>query len=606
MKLSKEQEAIIRSSGNIRINAVAGSGKTTTVIEYAKVRPSDTRILYLAFNKSVKLEASVRFSEAGLHNVKTETAHSLAYKAVVFKHQYTVRAQGYKTHELAALLGLDIGGEKHSLYILANHVIKFMGYFCNSDANKVQELNYLDQITDDKARLFVKNHYTLIEQQTRQILARMDRGEIDITHDFYLKKFQLSNPVLPYDLILFDEAQDASPAMLDIFMKQPAVKVIVGDTHQQIYGWRNAVNSLEQADYPTHLLGSSFRFSEDIARLAMAVLDWKSHLGPYTPVPILGKGRAAEVKSKAILARTNLGLLLRAIEFVTEHPNVQKIYFEGNIHSYTYADDGSSLYDVLNLHLQKTHLIKDPLMKQMKDLEELDEYVGNTEDAQLAMMLEIVREYWREIPDIIRSIKERHVANSERHTAEMVFSTVHRCKGMEYDEVTLVDDFTGEEGLLKRLAILKDGDGKAKLNEDINLLYVAITRTRNLLYIPENLLPSGFPALAQIHPVKAPAKEDPILELPPFEPTAYFRKTTKARTQKTSGNKADMQPENKAGRSHSGAYQPWSSSLDRELSSLFIAGKSITELAQHFGRSKGAVWARVRKLNLEDHYRENG
>jgi adenylate kinase len=36
MELTKEQHDIINSTGNIKINAVAGSGKTTTVIEYAK------------------------------------------------------------------------------------------------------------------------------------------------------------------------------------------------------------------------------------------------------------------------------------------------------------------------------------------------------------------------------------------------------------------------------------------------------------------------------------------------------------------------------------------------------------------------------------------
>ena len=88
----------------------------------------------------------------------------------------------------------------------------------------------------------------------------MNKGEIEITHDFYLKKFQLSNPVLYYDYILFDEGQDASPAMLDVFLKQQATKVIVGDTHQQIYGWRFAVNSLEQVDFTTYHLSTSFRF----------------------------------------------------------------------------------------------------------------------------------------------------------------------------------------------------------------------------------------------------------------------------------------------------------------------------------------------------------
>lgn len=58
MELTPEQYDIINSTGNIKINAVAGSGKTTTVIEYAKARPTTSKILYLAFNKSVKLEAA--------------------------------------------------------------------------------------------------------------------------------------------------------------------------------------------------------------------------------------------------------------------------------------------------------------------------------------------------------------------------------------------------------------------------------------------------------------------------------------------------------------------------------------------------------------------
>ena len=33
--------------------------------------------------------------------------------------------------------------------------------------------------------------------------------------------------------------------MLGVFQKQKGVKVVVGDTNQQIYGWRYAVNSLE-------------------------------------------------------------------------------------------------------------------------------------------------------------------------------------------------------------------------------------------------------------------------------------------------------------------------------------------------------------------------
>lgn len=150
--MTEEQTAIINSSGNITINAVAGSGKTTTVIEYAAARPNNARILYLAFNKSVKLEAVNKFNLRGLDNVKVETAHSLAYKYIVPRNGYNVKAQGYKTHEIAELLELSSNGEKHAEYIIANHINKFITYFCNSDKQKVQDLDYLDIVFDDKAK----------------------------------------------------------------------------------------------------------------------------------------------------------------------------------------------------------------------------------------------------------------------------------------------------------------------------------------------------------------------------------------------------------------------------------------------------------------------
>ena len=88
--LTEEQIAIINSTGNIRINAVAGSGKTTTIIEYAASRPPSSKILYLAFNKSVRLEAARKFEARGLNNVKVETAHSLAYKHIVFSNGFKI------------------------------------------------------------------------------------------------------------------------------------------------------------------------------------------------------------------------------------------------------------------------------------------------------------------------------------------------------------------------------------------------------------------------------------------------------------------------------------------------------------------------------------
>ncbi len=581
---------IINSIGNIKINAVAGSGKTTTLIEYAKARPSNSKILYLAFNKSVKLEAARKFSEKGLHNVKVETAHSLAYRHIVVKYGYKVNAHEYKTHEVAELLGLQAKGEKHAQYIVANHINRFIAYFCNSNKPKVQDLDYRQVLSDPKALEFVSKYYEYIENQTRLLLKKMNDGELPVTHDFYLKKFQLSNPNLPFDYILFDEGQDASPAMLDVFLKQRATKVIVGDTHQQIYGWRYAVNSLEQTDFRIFNLSSSFRFSDDIAKLAIEVVNWKKHIADEPQIKIVGKGNSKERKMKAVLARTNLGLLLKAIEYTQERDNVQRIYFEGNINSYTYADDGASLYDVLNLYNGNRRLVRDKLIANMKDLYELEDYIKKTDDVQLSMMVEIVKEYGNEIPGIIKNIKDKHVVNDDRGKADIIFSTVHRSKGMEYDTVQLVNDFITEKKIQKIKEEKKEWDLN-KLNEEINLLYVAITRTKNSLFIPEALVPIGIAASAQIHIVKAPVQD-----------TKEYDKQNTKQSKLTNQSKDKSYRVEEERQKYRDAYQPWTDELDEELTIMYCEGASVKDLAIHFGRTSGSIRSRIKKLELEDLY----
>jgi F-box protein 18 (helicase) len=585
MQLTDEQIAIIGSRGNIKINAVAGSGKTTTIIEYARTRPEDSKILYLAFNKSVKLEAQKKFNDKGLHNVSVETAHSIAYKYTVSKFGYKIRTQEYKSTDVVECLELTVnGGEKHDVYVIANHILKLAAYFCNSDKEKVSELDYLSLIQEPDAKAFVQQNYEFIELQTRTFLGMMNKGEIEITHDFYLKRFQLLKPQLPFDYILFDEGQDASAAMLDVFFRQRATKVIVGDTHQQIYSWRFAVNSLEKADFTTYQLSKSFRFPQEIALLAQAVLQRKELLGEYKAVDISGLGRSTEIKVKAILARTNLGLLIRAIEFVTGKKDLGSIYFEGNINSYMYADEGASLYDILNLYNGEKKNIRDKLIRNMRDVVELEDYIDKTEDAQLGMMLEIIKEYGNRIPGILKSIKEKHVENSERDKADIIFSTVHRCKGLEYDVVQLVDDFTTEEKIEKMMASGERNEiFLSKLNEEINLLYVAVTRAKNQLILPIDLLPHEIEPSYRIRVIRPELEEN--------ENPKSGKNNQKGKSQNKSYSKTNQ--------TNSNAYNPWSEYMDEELTTLYLRGECIEDLSSYFSRTPSSIKSRLKKLGLE-------
>lgn len=524
------------------------------------------------------MEAAQKFATKGLHSVSVETAHSLAFKHIVPKNNYKVRSQGYKTSEIADLLRLRAQGEKHAEYILANHINRFIAYYCNSNKLLPSEVNYLESLSDSKAKSFVAGAYKYIEKKAVLLLEKMEQGKIEITHDFYLKKFQLSQPQLQYDYILFDEGQDASPAMLDVFLKQKATKVIVGDTHQQIYSWRFAVNSLEKTHFDLYHLSTSFRFGDGLAKLAAETLQFKKYTGTQERVKLSGEGHSSVIHTKAVLGRSNLYLLLRAIEMVTDEKPVRQLYFEGNFNSYTYADEGTSLYDVLNLAKGRHHLVRDKLIRSMRYLNELEEYVKKTEDMQLGMMIEIAKAYGDEIPGIIKMIKQRHVPNEEKHKAEVIFSTVHRCKGMEYDEVHLVNDFITEEKLKKFMQGKNENLTPAKANEEINLLYVAITRAKVRLYIPENLMPKDFPAFAGVHVVKNTVEER--------EPMALIPKKEKTYTVASKRKQYKY------------AYASWNEEADHELRLLIKEGCNPHEIAQHFGRTEGAISSRVKKLGL--------
>jgi F-box protein 18 (helicase) len=573
MQFTDEQEAVLASSGDIKINAVAGSGKTSVLIEYAKRRSKSCRMLYLAFNRSVRLEAQHRFELENVGNVDVQTAHSLAFRRVVIPGGYKI-AQGYRVHEIVDMLGIrPIGKDPLSAFIIGRHILKFTSFFCNSSATAVRELDYCGSLSDEAAKATAKHYYDHIEKGTRLFLGKMDKKEIGVTHDFYLKKFQLSRPRLDYDTILFDEGQDASPVMLDVFLSQKATKVIVGDAHQQIYGWRHAINALKDVRFDSHNLTTSFRFNDHVAALAMECLRWKTLLDESVPIVIRGMGHNKKIKTRATIARSNLALLKTAIDAVQKDRSLKSLYFEGNLRSYTYAADGASIYDVLNLYLEKKQNIRDPLIASMGDFRQLVEYADTSEDMELGMLTDIVEAYGGEIPSLLKKVAALHVEDEGREKADMIFSTLHRCKGMEYDHVTLAEDFINEEKLRKALDKEKKLLSKKQLSEEINLAYVAVTRSKNFLDFPQFMFPD-------------------------FDRNRFTKTKSPASFLKKAQKKSSWSLEDKRKKAPK-AYMPWSEAQDEELRKMFvIQERSLSELAVHFDRNIGAIRSRLRRLGL--------
>lgn len=73
MDFTEEQKAIFdfvaHGSGHGIIDAVAGAGKTTTIMECARYIPEDATALFCAFNNSIAGEIRRKFQKRGMSNI---------------------------------------------------------------------------------------------------------------------------------------------------------------------------------------------------------------------------------------------------------------------------------------------------------------------------------------------------------------------------------------------------------------------------------------------------------------------------------------------------------------------------------------------------------
>jgi superfamily I DNA/RNA helicase len=515
MNLTEEQKVIVDYEGDLSVRAGAGTGKTSTVTSYFMRRPNAPS-LYLVYNKSVKTEAIHKFRKAGLKNVRVETLHSLAHSEMKAKRTIDLHEKGqYKPLELVELLGLGKKSQQFGL-IMATHILNFMNYYCNSAYRKLEEAreDYLDTIRHAEFRQFAGSHYDTIVGHAGRFLKKMYEGDTPLTHDAYLKFYIMDNPQLPYEYIAVDEAQDTTMALLDMLNKQKSKRILVGDSSQSVYGFRFCVDSMSLMGFPMLNLTTSFRFGQNIANMAMNVLQQKSRFGlEGGDQKIVGAGKGTESTQVGVIARSNVLLLAQAImdmeNGVTKNA---RIGFEGGLKAYTFFG-GSGLHDVLWLYCKKPEKVFDPFLKTFKSFSALLEFQQSVDDKELKTLIGIVQTFGAGLFGQISELKARQV--EDRNTAELLYTSGHRSKGLQYPHTMLlgfIDQWDIEDvlrtGEYPKRSPQDVKDGKESqgldlnaLNQELNLSYVAITRAEKSVEI----LPEPFAEVSEM--VKANKKK---------------------------------------------------------------------------------------------------
>lgn len=486
-QLTQEQVEIVHSKlergQSLTVEAGAGTGKTTCMVEFSKAKPK-SKILYICFNNKGAAEARDKYRKAGVFNTTACTIHALAS---------TTKKLYEKTGKFQTRITVkDIQKHHPCASTKAWEILETIRKFCESD-RATPEIEDVPKLREEAPET---RNETL--KEAREVWGKM----IDPTHpaplsyDHYLKVFVLTDPKLDYDYILLDEAQDSNALTLGLLKKQRQSTrlLLIGDTNQNIYSWRGAHNALESWETDRTLpLSESFRFGKQVAAAANALLrgfykqgkSLKGHKPQDSVGPIPPNMR------HTLIARTNATLFEEAINQIDRG---RKYHFVGTKPEENW--DPSVPYrfndalDVYRLYIGDRSGVKNPHILAFDSYAELKTAAtGGVDsnqpgDKDLESLCRVVEKHSHRLPGIIARIVANCASPAE---ADILLTTGHRAKGLEWPRVRMADDFAKlvirkpEEGNIPRLATLlskgADGETQGEIHpEEINLIYVALTR----------------------------------------------------------------------------------------------------------------------------------
>jgi hypothetical protein len=471
IKPTAEQLAVVAAAargGNLKVKAYAGAGKTST-LQLVAASMAGRRGSYLAFNKEIAAHARRRFTA----NVSCRTVHSLAYASVDPALTARLNLPEEAAHQLAARYGIGalrvptvIGRDVDvSAFEVGRMISDGLARFCRSAQAEPEGWHIpVDEKIQDEAAGWIRR--TLLPYVRRHWRESTDpSGRSAIVPDVYLKVWAQSDPRIDADFILFDEAQDSDGVTLSVLDRQRHAQIIyVGDPYQQIYEWRGAVNAMLGIDAPECALTQSFRFGPTLAALASGILRL---LGEHTPLSgretigsMMVEDPAIRPPVDALLCRKNVTAIweLAAGVAAGRRPGIRMSAAE----IVAFADGADQL-------MAGRRTYKPAAFTLFETWKDAREYAESHAGRDMLPVVQLIDAYGS---GYLRDLAGR-IAPDDK--AEYVISTVHRAKGLEWGRVRIANDFR-----------FRGSDARVTLADDeMRLLYVAVTRARHLLDISE-------------------------------------------------------------------------------------------------------------------------
>lgn len=474
---TSEQQAIINAAkttnANLIVNALAGTGKTTTIEMVCNV-VTGIPILYLAFNKRIVVEAEKRMPS----HVECRTQNSLGHRVWAQATGRRLVVAGDKMRIIVkAIINELPRKQKEEAWEDYADTLKWLqwakrdGLIPWSWSGPCEKVLTYEEFCDMHGdRPSDQQGYIIAEALKRSIVAAYEGG-IDYDDQIYMPVL-FGGPWPKFPLVIIDEAQDWGPLghrMLDKLVVKRLIAV--GDPWQSIYAFKGAVcngmsilrDKFETEEFP---LSVTWRVPKVGVLRANGRVSWyrAADLNPDGEIILLDAWQADSIPTEAaIICRNNAPLLSLGFKLLRAGRPIKMVGF----------DIGAGLIRTLK-KLGPTEMgpqaMADAITNWMQaqiDADKKPETVYDRADCLTA--LTAGRESLRDA--II------HAEDLFKREGPLQLMSGHKSKGLEFDNVVHLDPW--------RIPSKFAREGSEAWEQELNIKYVIETRFKQRLYLAD-------------------------------------------------------------------------------------------------------------------------
>lgn len=482
---------VSNGTGSAFVEAVAGAGKTTTIIEACQRMGGS--VAFAAFNKKISDEIKVRIEKAGLSNtVRVGTFHSFGFSAL---QKAIGRINGRPDPDKCKNMLLARYGREEEARNMASVGAKLISLAKNGGIGR------FGAIDDESIWWDIIDHHDLADDlKTPERMPELIpvcmatlKASNRLVHDQKLIDFDdmLYVPVLEgmsfwqNDWLVVDEAQDTNivrRAVARMMLKPRGRSVWVGDRHQAIYGFSGADNSsvdniIREFNCRSLPLTVTYRCPKSVVAFAQGYV---SHIEAHETAPEgevlqhrpfeymmdkadIGPGDAIICRKMAPLVDTALSLIKRGIRASVEGRDIGRSIMAlvekiGLTPFDTFVDRARARNET-----QVSKLIAKGKETEAEALQDkYDTVYAIADDCEEASQFEM-------------KLNKLFDDTENVQGSKVVLSTVHRAKGREWDRVFILGFYDYMPSKWARQEWQQE--------QEVNLIYVAGTRAKKTLVL---------------------------------------------------------------------------------------------------------------------------